>query len=67
MVTKAPRNKMLTPRELAVLEVYNDKKNWRPPSARTIMTIVGIPTISSTHKTIRQIRRKGYFIDLVLN
>jgi hypothetical protein len=57
--------KMLTEREAAILEAYNDKNNWRPPSARTLMKIVGAPGVSSLHKSVKKIRQKGYFIDLV--
>lgn len=57
--------KMLTERESAILEAYNNKDNWRPPSARTLMKVVGAPSVSSLHKSVKKIRQKGYFISLV--
>lgn len=57
------RGKMLTEKQKELWDIYHDKGNWRPPSARMLARISG-RRVAGIYKTLQELNRKGYYISL---
>lgn len=57
------KNKSLTPIQKNLLDAFNDKSNWRPPSARMLARITG-RHLPNVYKTLQELNKKGYMISL---